>query len=713
MPALLPDGTVLPFDCWPEFVNEGEVEVRQRVARFESGFRQEGAQSVLRLEQAAMDFARSGRIVEIGGGRLEGNESFCAVAEIGGSEAAVLTGKDLSFERLKLLPSSRVQVVLTEASVSGNSFFVRAEGGLDIGGILDVRFGDGFEERVTAEQTFGLFRLNGNAAGRFSNVAAGERLAVGESGTFAFESREGGIVLADFQPLLKVELGADPLMYWFPEQGRECILAPNATVKASPTFNWEGAELQITISSGYVINEDQWHGRSEGSGPGLLGLGPLDENGAGPLSFDGLGIGTIRIAGATVRCRFTSGASAAAVSAVLQRLVYVNSAFAPGWFRDADLAFPGRRIRVSLTAAGETRNEEREVVFPKMVGITTGEGAYEMVASVTYLLSIRSQFIHDDPGQAFFIELQRLRYAVSGCESIAGVALFGRGNGIIVSALAKGECTLEVSTGRFRTSRFLRIKGNELDPSERGGEKDCPIDLGEQASTKEPGGGRFAGGSTAVAAPMATVSLATFHAMQALMNGTPEGRQLARLYWQHAGEVAGILRRKPEVLRETAKFLVEFQPVVRSLLVGEPSGGMISAETMTKLNAIATLVAQEAGPELKEAIENGQALFNSFADFSGKSSGEWARMLGLPVPTEAFLHLSSAGVVSNIFRVRANAIPNYQYTLWKSADPGAIGWEAVPNSVVNEDFFTVELSDPTPSGGGEFYRITAEPILAE
>jgi hypothetical protein len=70
------------------------------------------------------------------------------------------------------------------------------------------------------------------------------------------------------------------------------------------------------------------------------------------------------------------------------------------------------------------------------------------------------------------------------------------------------------------------------------------------------------------AAPPPILSLATFRALEALMDETAEGRRLVNLYWRHGAEMVQILETQTNVVLQLGSVVTNFEPLVAALLSG-------------------------------------------------------------------------------------------------------------------------------------------------
>jgi hypothetical protein len=212
--------------------------------------------------------------------------------------------------------------------------------------------------------------------------------------------------------------------------------------------------------------------------------------------------------------------------------------------------------------------------------------------------------------------------------------------------------------------------------------------------------------SSAVASP---VSVTLFHALQGLMNQTPEGRRLAQTYWQHTGEVVGLLYDHPGQWDRAIELVQDLQPGVVALLSGNGTSFQFSQTIVDRIKALRNDLARLGSAELRAALEQESARFGDLQDFVGKDFSQWASMLGLPVPTAPVIHFSNPVWTNGQFSAEANAFPELEYSLWSAPDPHASTWQPLTNVLLQFDGYTVNVVDPdAASASNKFYRIRAQ-----
>lgn len=200
-----------------------------------------------------------------------------------------------------------------------------------------------------------------------------------------------------------------------------------------------------------------------------------------------------------------------------------------------------------------------------------------------------------------------------------------------------------------------------------------------------------------------SVSLANFHALQALMSETAEGRRLTGLYWQHTAEVVRILFADPPLRDQALAVLTTFQPGVSALLAGKGQESIITQAMVDQLNVAWNGLEAKASPALKAALQQERARFDGFHQFATKGFSQWAELLALPVPTQPRVYLSSISRENGRFSVEVNDVPGVNLFLWRS--PDLMTWEKVPNAGILRDGLSLLLSDPAPSAERAFYGV--------
>jgi hypothetical protein len=240
----------------------------------------------------------------------------------------------------------------------------------------------------------------------------------------------------------------------------------------------------------------------------------------------------------------------------------------------------------------------------------------------------------------------------------------------------------------------------------------CVVDFFEFISLLQPGGG-FAPGeglfSPASPTPPA-VSAPNFHALESLMSQTAEGQRLASLYQEHTAEIVRLMFYDAYLRAQTLQLVQDFQPGVAALLAGNGSGSQITQDMVDSVNRVAGYFALYGSANLRAAIQTETNRLNGLQDFVNKDFNQWAGMLQVSVPTNAWVRLSSPKLASGQFSVQANGADGLDYSLWRAPDVTGGAWQQVSNAVVALDGFTVSLTDPTPAASRPFYRARAQKI---
>lgn len=200
-------------------------------------------------------------------------------------------------------------------------------------------------------------------------------------------------------------------------------------------------------------------------------------------------------------------------------------------------------------------------------------------------------------------------------------------------------------------------------------------------------------------------SLLLFQTLEQLLEQTEAGKQLADLYWTHSSE--HILFDNPDLILEMLGVFEEFQPGVAQLLGASGGNFQITQGMIDRVNAVADQVLLSASPELSQAIEDKRVAFNGLQDFVGKDFTQWAEMLGVAVPSEPFILVSSPRRENGKFTVEANTVAGQTLSLWRNVTLLPGDWQPVLDAEVNEHTYSATFTDPAPPSGQSFYQVRA------
>jgi len=203
------------------------------------------------------------------------------------------------------------------------------------------------------------------------------------------------------------------------------------------------------------------------------------------------------------------------------------------------------------------------------------------------------------------------------------------------------------------------------------------------------------------------LALGHFHALEALLGETGEGRRLAELYWRHSAEAVRIAETNAVAAMEGRQLIKDFQPAVMALLKGDADEAVVTQQMVDQVNRTWAVFAAAASTELKIAVETERARFDGLQDFAGANFAEWAGMLGVKTPAGPHLRAFGAGWSGGIFRVGANAVAGLGYSLWKSPAAGG-AWSRVADALIGLGEDGMELSDTNAAAGRMLYQVRGE-----
>lgn len=205
------------------------------------------------------------------------------------------------------------------------------------------------------------------------------------------------------------------------------------------------------------------------------------------------------------------------------------------------------------------------------------------------------------------------------------------------------------------------------------------------------------------------ISLASYRALEALMNQTPEGRRLVGTYWRYSPEVVQIVLTNSPLAKAASKLLTDFQPAVVALLSGGAAAAQITQPLIDELNSTWNSLTNYASPALRLALETERTRFHGFQDFVGKDFSQWAALLQIPGPTNAFIHISNMGFTNGQFSTEANLVTGRTVSLWRASDLALKDWAPASGALVETNGYTLHFTDIAPSSQRHFYQLRAQP----
>ncbi|MCI0536556.1 MAG: hypothetical protein L0Z50_15155 [Verrucomicrobiales bacterium] len=491
--------------------------------------------------------------------------------------------------------------------------------------------------------------------------------------------------------------------------GAEFIDPGLSLVESSP-ISWEGALFEVRLETG--LDQECTSDACEQiiiDGKSL----PVRQDGNRVL-FDGTPIGAVEVfpfatESLLLRVRFDANASRQAVEATMRSLLYWNPV------RDQTMAGlsgerPTRRLRMILTdSRGRRESTGRAVDFARLDGFefvpwiwNYGRGGGPMWEEFPVPLSL--QF--SDGMRHSFYWIRPLPDLAFECD--CSPEWFQVRNDLIEGPQAlyvdiNSSCSLIARAGSLTARAVLRLHSSS--PSGA-----CPVRASSPPVEVEPSAPAPQSVPGSNVAP--SISIPVFYAFEALIRDTSEGARLAGLYRVHGSEIVRIFIEHADKRDQAAQVLRELQPGLAALFAGTGSDFRMSQGLLDRVKALGDAFVAHGGPKLKAAVEQERERFNNFQDFAGKSLTQVAHMLVIPSPTEPWIHLSNPRVALGRFRVEANAITGFEYSLWKAFLLPTPVWEPVTKAVVRSDGYSVELTDPTPSTATQFYSVRARPVTA-
>jgi hypothetical protein len=471
--------------------------------------------------------------------------------------------------------------------------------------------------------------------------------------------------------------------------GPAAKLLPDQNIADASPVSWNTAALDASILVNYDGSCDR------------LYLDPYYHTGVAvqgnQILWQSSVIGTLSgQGGQTLRAEFNSSADNVAVGAVLDTLSYSNACPNAALYNDN---LP-RTVQITLRdGTGQTQTGNAFVEFLYFTRIQFRPNpAY--VAPDAYVRVLMLGELNEGGGGDFNYPV----YSDADCASVDSSypeVVVHADN--LESGQSNLDCPMSIFTGGQgpRGTLRLRIIG---DP--------CAVHFFKFISRFQPGES-FAPGeglfSSASPTPPA-VSVPNFRALESLMGQTAEGHRLASLYREHTAEVVRLMLVDENLRNETLQLVQDFQPGVAALLAGNGSGFQITRQMVDDVNRVAGHFALYGSANLRTAIATETNRLNGLRDFVNKDFNQWAGMLQVSVPSNAWIQLTEPRLANGQFSVEANGVDSFDYSLWRAPDVVGGAWEKVTNAVVALDGFTVSLTDPTPAPVRPFYRARAQKI---
>jgi hypothetical protein len=607
---------------------------------------------------------------------------------------------------LILLPAAQSQFKLTGTNAGTGYDHLLVSDSVELDGSLEVHFGGGFENYVQSSASFEIISIQPGTTsliGSFTNVPFGQRLPTSDGfGSFLVSQIPpgiGSVVLSDYSPLPIALTVPSVVGYPFPPE--ICLLDPSLTLLARPDGNWAGGTFALKALTGFDPANDHLDIQNVGSGPGQIGVG------GGEAFYGGTSIATVSGLGSgEIQGSFNTNATTSAIQALLQALMLTKSGFAADNFKTWDVRFADETFQLSLgDGIGHQVLRTNRVEFPYLVGLHCQPLFEALDVEVTGTLQLVGEFVdgHEEPVP--------IDVAVNGaCEQFPAASIQFVSPGVYSYQTYQwgGQCVFTFTAGPLTARAPFFVAGSTgYGPSCLGtfagfvavygcGCTECPCPenrpgppwpVALDLNTKEPPG----------------LSLANFRALEGLMNQTSEGRRLANLYWQYSDQLVKTLKTNIPLALQVAQVALDFQPAVSALLSGNAAAAWIAKTNIDELNAVWNALESNASPQLKSAMETERSRFHNFQDFIGKDFSQWAGMLQIPSPTQAWIYLSSPKLRTNQFTLEANFVTNSPMYLWRTTD--LTNWVPATGVQMQTNGFTLQLQDTNPIGSPKAYQI--------
>jgi hypothetical protein len=207
----------------------------------------------------------------------------------------------------------------------------------------------------------------------------------------------------------------------------------------------------------------------------------------------------------------------------------------------------------------------------------------------------------------------------------------------------------------------------------------------------------------------ATLSVASFYALESLMMQSTEGQRLVSLYWSNTAEIASIITTNLALFSATLRTFQDFQPGVAGLLAANGNGYHITQTMVDEVNSLAAQFSNLGSTNLRATIQAETNRLHGLQAFVGQDFNEWAGLLGIATPSSPLLLLSQPKSAFGTFSASVNAQPNYSYSLWRTLDLHSRDWTPIDTNYVLDYSFSGLLNDFRPPASAAFYRVTSEP----
>jgi hypothetical protein len=537
-------------------------------------------------------------------------------------------------------------------------------------------------------------------------------------------------LVAAFSARASFEIGFFPSILYVPVSSGEVRLIQDATIETNGAVTWAGGILTVTISSNYVSGPDHVGIKNTGFGATALTI----ENTGGSVNIkygsntfataSNFLPGTNVTSGGQLVCTFEANATTPAVEALLRSISFKKDNFGYPLFETNILAqFPA--VKILLTLADNSSNSvsaERQVLFPKIIELrcqppvlfypsTNVVGRTENMTSIatfdngdqTARLGNQITYYAPNPVTTVSAGVPNVVYFTGLDTGYSSGIVHGSAYATVSPSLSAGFC-LSVNGGEFDLAAF------NCDGSE--GDGDC-VFLSLLACLIEfihkndsCFSGSFALNSGYRKNSMGeSISLPTFYALESLMRQTAEGKRLARLYRYHSPELITIVLVHTDLIDQGQNLLGTWQPFVSGLLAGRGTN-VITPSMVNGLNTIWNQLTNYASPTLRTNLIAERGRFNYFQDFTNKNFIQWAQMLQITVPTNAFIRLSTPSRTNGQFVAQANYASGLQYSLDRSVD--FTNWFPVTTlKIVTNNNLSITLTDTNSPSSNTFYRAVA------
>jgi hypothetical protein len=110
-----------------------------------------------------------------------------------------------------------------------------------------------------------------------------------------------------------------------------------------------------------------------------------------------------------------------------------------------------------------------------------------------------------------------------------------------------------------------------------------------------------------------------FRSLRDLMATTPEGLKYIDWYYKYSPEIARLALADPALMYDAYRTLQNIKPAIVALVSGTGNTMVLEQEIAQQFNDIAQRIIPGASDELRQAIEQEQASYNSFQSFAGHS----------------------------------------------------------------------------------------------